>query len=73
MSKFSDYLKKPQSVTADAFVSICVGVVVGVAASILLSFLPFSEPLSYSIGAVFGAMTYTRARANLLKSPPTLL
>lgn len=73
MSTFSDYLKKPQSVMADAFVAVCVGAVVSFAFGLFLGFLPFSGFLTGAVGGVAGAMTYLRARDNLNKQPPTFL
>ena len=73
MSTFSEFLKKPQSVTADALVAVCVGAVASFAFGLFLGFLPFAPLLSGAVGGVAGAITYMRARNNLLKSPPTFL
>jgi|AntDeeMinimDraft_5_1070356.scaffolds.fasta_scaffold56853_2 hypothetical protein len=71
MSKFSEYLKKPQSVTMDAVIAVCVGGAAYLIFSTFLGWLPLSDIIGPAVGGVVGAMTYTRARDNLLKPPPT--
>ena len=70
MSKFTEYLKKPQSITMDAVVAVCVGAVAFVGFTTFLGWLPFAGVVGPAVGGVVGAMTYTRARDNLTKTPP---
>jgi F0F1-type ATP synthase assembly protein I len=73
MSKFSDYLKRPASVTTDAVTSVAVGVVAGVVLNILIGVIPFGTVVSYSVGGLVSAMTYMRARDNLNKPKPNFI
>lgn len=70
MSKFSEYLRKPQSITMDAIVAVCVGAVAYVAFGTFLGWLPFAGVVGPAVGGVAGAITYMRARDNLTKQPP---
>jgi len=71
MSRFTEYLKKPQSITMDAIVAVCVGAVAYVAFTTFLGWLPFADVAGPAVGGVAGAITYMRARDNLTKTPPT--
>jgi F0F1-type ATP synthase assembly protein I len=73
MSKFSDYLKRPASVTTDAVTSVAVGVVAGVILNIFVGAIPFGTVVAYSVGGLVSAMTYMRARDNLNKPKPDFI
>jgi len=70
VSKFTEYLKKPQSVAMDAFIAVCVGGAAYLLFTTFLGWLPLADIIGPAVGGVVGAMTYTRARDNLNKSPP---
>lgn len=70
MSKLTEYLKKPASVTMDAVVAVGIGATAYLAFTALLGWLPFASLVGPALGGVVGAMTYSRARDNLTKQPP---
>lgn len=71
MSKFSEYLKKPQSVLADSVIAVCVGAAAYVGFTTFLGWLPLADVLGPALGGVVGATVYMRARDNLNKPPPS--
>jgi hypothetical protein len=65
MSKLTEFLRKPYSVTVDAIVSAIVGGAAYLAFQIVPNILPFQGALEVGLAGVIAAMFYMRARDNL--------
>lgn len=74
MSKFTKFLDQPASVTADVVTSTLVGAASIVVLKALFGIVPFvssfTDILAFPGGGVIAAMTYLRARKNLVSAPP---
>lgn len=74
MSKFTRYLDRPASVTTDVLVAVGVGVASLIVFRLVLPVIPLigglAESLAYPASGVIAAMTYHRARKNLIDMTP---
>lgn len=74
MSRWTKFLDKPASVSADVTVSTLAGVAAFIVLSVALPVVPLigwaASALSPSLAGVLAGMTYVRARKNLLDPEP---
>lgn len=74
MSRFTQFLDKPASVTTDVAVATGVGVASFIVLNVALPVVPLigwaASALSPSLAGVAAGMTYVRARKNLLDPAP---
>ena len=74
MSKFTQFLNKPASVTSDIVVAVACGAAAIVVLKAFLPVIPFlgglADLIAWPLGAVLAAMVYHRARQNLIDPTP---